>query len=147
MTKIDEKDEKILKELVRNYDVPAKKLHQLIGIPMPTIYRRIKELKKLGIIKKTKAVIDYKDIGMPISALLFMNIEESSSIDASGILGELKNLVGVREVYRTFGQWDIVSKVQAASLGELYELVDRLRRTDGIEEVSSVLLASEETIF
>lgn len=147
MIKIDDKDEKILKELVRNYETSVKKLHQLTNIPIPTVYRRIKDMKKAGIIKKTKAVIDYKDIGMPICAILFVNIEESGEVNASGIMDELKTLSGVRELHRTFGEWDIIAKIQSESLGELYELLDDLRRKEGIEEVSSMLLASEEIIF
>lgn len=147
MIKIDDKDKKILKELVKNYETSVKKLHQLTKIPIPTIYRRIKELKKARIIKKTKAVIDYRDIGMPISALLFINLDESEEINAAGVIEELKRVYNIREIYRTFGQWDVVSKVQGESLGELYELIDTLRKTEGIEEVSSMLLASEEIIF
>ena len=54
-------------------------------------------MKKAGIIKKTKAVIDYKDVGMPICALLFINIEEAGDINASGIMDDLKSILTSRE--------------------------------------------------
>jgi DNA-binding Lrp family transcriptional regulator len=147
MIKIDEKDEKIIKALAEDSDISVKKLYQLIKIPMPTIYRRIKELKKEGIIKKTKAVIDYKTIGLPICALVFINLEEAPDTDIDGTIDELKSIPSVRELYKTFGQWDIILKLQTESLDELHKALGDLRRNPSIEEVNSMLLASEEIVF
>ena len=75
---IDDKDKKIIDILLQSGREPASSISEKIGISVPTVTDRIKKMQESNIISGFKAVINYKELGYNVSALITV-ISESSS--------------------------------------------------------------------
>ncbi|MBS3132880.1 Lrp/AsnC family transcriptional regulator [Candidatus Woesearchaeota archaeon] len=139
---IDDKDMLILEELKLNSDVTTKKLAFKLGMPQTTIHNRIKRLKKLGIIKKYVAVLDYKKLGKAITAYILVDVDYDLHYL---ILKKMVPMPFVHNIVATTGPNDLMLKVVARDAGELGEIVLKklksiagVRRTETLLELESV---------
>lgn len=61
------------------------------------------------------------------------------------VIEALQEIDGVEEAYRVYGIWDVVAKIEAATVDKLKEIVTlRLRRLDGVRSAQT-LIVSEGT--
>ena len=75
--KIDKIDKKILSMLQEDGRTSASHIANQLGISIPTVTERIKKLQESGIIQGIHAVLDPKELGLDVSALITV-ISESS---------------------------------------------------------------------
>ena len=59
---IDNKDKQILSALQENSKIPFRDLAKSLGIPVATVWRRIKNLEEKGVIKRFTIEIDRKKL-------------------------------------------------------------------------------------
>ena len=71
---IDEKDKLIIDALRQNARLSTKQIAKKANIPITTVFNRIRNLEKNGIIKGYSCVIDNKKLGKGISAHILINI-------------------------------------------------------------------------
>ena len=72
----------------------------------------------------------------PIVAYVLAVVQTGKEYD---VVEELKKLDGIVDVTITYGQWDLVIKVEVGSLEELDKLVTEIRQTKGIERTTTLL--------
>jgi len=71
------------------------------------------------------------------SAFVLMNIDLGKE---SEVIGELRSLRNVKDVYLVYGAYDIVAKVEADTLEELKETINRqIRRLDKVRSTQTML--------
>ena len=68
--KIDETDEKILKNLMINARLSARQLALKLGMSTVTILSRIKKLEKEKIIQGYTTIIDHEKLGYTLTAII-----------------------------------------------------------------------------
>jgi len=74
---------------------------------------------------------------MPI-AFVLINAEIGSE---SEVLGELKEVEGVKEAYSVYGVYDIVAKVSADSMDKLKDIVTwRIRRLNKVRSTLTMIV-------
>lgn len=78
-------DKKLLCALRAEAFQTMKGLSKNTGIPIPTLYYKIKQLKEKQIIRKTTVLMDFKKLGYPLHILLYLDIQD---IDFSYFLGK-----------------------------------------------------------
>jgi DNA-binding Lrp family transcriptional regulator len=66
----------------------------------------------------------------------------NTKIDAmEKVLKALKNVEGVKEAYSVFGVYDVVVKVEAASMDKIKDLLTyRIRRLDGVKSSLTMIV-------
>jgi len=130
---LDEKDNKILKELRKNSRQTTKKISEKTKIPRVTVHERIQKMIESGIIKSFTAVPDYKQIGQPFKSYIFLSLEKVPNVSQRQVALKIARLPEVLEVDVISGEYDILIKVRDKSLDEISKLVfDKLRIIKGV---------------
>jgi len=130
---IDKKDLKILKELKKNARVTTKKIASNIKIPRVTVHDRIHKMTENGIIKYFTVVPDYKKIGLPCSAFVFVSFQSGTNISQRELAKRISTLPGIYEVHIISGEYDLFLKVRGPSLEDIGNIVvDKLRQIKGV---------------
>lgn len=129
---IDEKDRKILDELMEDARKSVVDISNDLDIPRATVQERIQKMKQNGLIKKLVAVPNYSQLGRPVTVFILVSFMPDTVSQRQ--LGEqISHLPRVEEVHLITGEWDIMIKVRAESMDELGKLVlDKLRAMKGV---------------
>ena len=135
---LDEKDEQILRELVKYGRKPVVEISDDPEIPRATVQERLKRLTESGVIRKFVAVPDYSKIGKQVTAYVFVTFRSGENVSQRSLAEGISKIPGVYEASVISGEWDIVLKVRAGSVEEVGTLVvDKLRMMKGIEKTQT----------
>lgn len=130
MKKIDDIDMKILAELIQDANLSIPKLSKKINVNASVIYSRIKRLIKRNLIKRFTIEVNEEALGLTVSAIIGINIEQRLR---DGILKELLSLNEVRFISEVTGRYDLLVEVKTRSLDDLHRLVsENIGRINGI---------------
>ena len=129
----DEKDRIILDELLKDARAPTKHIAEKIDLPRITVHTRIEKMMEEGIIKQFTTIIDYKRIGLPITAFVFISFSPSGKISQSDLAKKISEIENVSEVHLITGEWDILVKIRGESLEKIGMVVlDEIRNLPGV---------------
>lgn len=126
---IDEKDKKILKEMMFNANINMVTLAKKVGVTLPTLLNRIKRLKK------DKIILEYT-VNIPHDAFGFMSykiIVDSLPEAKKKILQYLKMDRYVVKINRWLGEGDICFTVRVPNEKEKDIIIHNLRTLCGSE--------------
>jgi Lrp/AsnC family transcriptional regulator for asnA, asnC and gidA len=126
---IDKTDQELIRLLRKDGRIPGPKLSAILGISLPTVYRRINRLLVEGIIRIT-AFIDLSKAGTECAALYCMNVPENS---IGAIKSKLLDHPNVARVSRTTGRYNLTCNVVFERISEMsrFHLIT-LPRIDGV---------------
>lgn len=142
---IDKKDETIIAELKKNARKTTKSIAKAIKIPRVTVHDRMQKMVNNGIIKSFTVIPDYKKIGIPVKAFIFVSFLHSIDISQRELAKRIAKLPGIYEVNIISGEYDLLLKVRGESLEEIGKLViDKLRELKGVGQ--TLTCACFETI-
>lgn len=145
---MDDRDEVILKALERSNKISSRAIAKEVNLPISTVHRRIKQMERDGVIMGYRALINYEKTSWPIGAYVFINLEEPSSSKSKAskkdVVEELRRLDEVKEVAEVQGMgFNLIVKVRLRNLKALSSLIEKLRSTSGIEEISTAIITEE----
>lgn len=148
---MDEKDEAIIRVLRQSAKLSSRAVARRVGLPISTVYRRIKRLEQEGVITGYRALINHKKTNKPVGAFVFINLAEvipgKGHIPKKNIIGELKKLDEVEGLSDVIppqaANFDLMIRARFTSLKELSKFMEKLRSIEGIEEASSAVIAEE----
>lgn len=142
---MDEIDKKILKELQKNCKIPIKRLAKKLNLPVSTVFTRIKNLEKKGIIKEYRAILDDKKLNKSTTAFILISFSPMNNISQEEVAKQLSLIPNVQEVHIITGEWDIIIKIKCENVEELGKIIlNKVREILGIEK--SYTLISLKTI-
>lgn len=52
---------------------------------------------------------------------------------------KMKDIEGIKEVYTTYGSWDIIAKIEAESIKDIERAVIAIRKINGVEYTETLL--------
>ena len=129
---LDEKDSKILAELMKNGRRSVVDIAADLSLPRATVQERIRRMVGTGIIRKFVAVPDYSKIGKPVTAFILVSFLPGA-VSQRELAEQVGGIPSIHEVHLIAGEWDIILKARAVSVDELSMLVvDRLRALRGV---------------
>ncbi len=134
---LDETDRRILHELATDGRLSVNALAERVSVSRATAYGRLKRLTDEGVITRFSAVVDPAKVGLPIAALILVNVEQH---DWQTARDELAALPGLEYVAFTSGVFDMVLLVRVPDVVALRDVV--LVRLHGSPHVRST-----QTIF
>lgn len=142
--KMDEKDSELLAELMKDGKAKIKALSRKLGLPMSTVHHRILRMEKDGIIKRYAAIPDYRKVGLPIAAYIFINVDYSKIESQEDVAGEIRKLPNVLDVSIVSGEIDIIAKIRAKDVDDMGEAVlKKLRTIKGIAKTVTAVVMKE----
>ena len=130
---IDEKDRELIEVLKGNCRLKTKDIAKKLKMPRTTVYHRMKELERKGIIRKYTVIPDYAKTGSPLTAFILVSFLPTMDAKQREVAEKISSLKGVYEVHLISGEWDMILKVRSSSMETIGELViDHLREIKGV---------------
>ena len=137
---IDDKDKQIIDLLVSSGREPATSISEKVGLSVPSVTERIKKLQESKVIPGFKAVVNYKNLGFDVSALITI-ISESSS-DYHGFRNETNNNTEIIKCFSTTGNGSHVLFVRTKNTNSLEKLLSKIQQWPGVKRTETQLILS-----
>lgn len=134
---MDAIDIKIIKELSQNADITATELSKRLHFSVPAVNKRIRAMKKSGVIKNFTVITDNKIIGKPIIA--FVLIVLKSIEHAEPFFLHVESDPDILECYAVTGEYDCLLKICARSVEDLDRKLAILKTRNGVMKSHTML--------
>jgi len=150
---MSKKDDALLEVLRANARKSTKEIAQELGIPISTVYDRIKKLEEQGVIEGYRAVLNPKKLGKGMGAIVSITVSYYSrtgeKVSQRKLAEKLAAISCVEEVHIVAGGNDIIMKVRVANVDELNRFViDDLRNIDGVDKTqTAIILDSVKDVY
>ncbi len=131
----DEVDEKIIEYLKENSRESFVDIGKKLKLSESAVRRRVKNLLGSGVIKKFTLELGEENA---TSAIVLVSVD--SATDTSKVSAKLTKLEGVKTVYEITGQYDITVIISAATIAEINNSIDALRKIPGVVDTNTVII-------
>ena len=128
--KMDETDEKILKNLMMDARLSARQLALKLGMSTVTILSRIKKLEKEKIIHGYTTIIDHEKLGYTLTAIIEIIAKNDKIEDIEDVISKFENVCGV---YDITGSTDVMIIAKFKERSELSKFVKGLASIPYVE--------------
>lgn len=135
---LDPIDRKILALLQRNARMSVTAIAENVGLSASPCLRRIKILEEAGIISRYVAVLNQRDVGLPVSVFVSIKLESQNEQALDRFGKAIERWPEVLECYLMTGPRDYLLRVVVADLAA-YEafLKAKLTKLNGIASIES----------
>jgi Lrp/AsnC family transcriptional regulator for asnA, asnC and gidA len=135
---LDDTDRDILRALQKNARTPFSEIARQIDMSSATVHDRVKRMEEEGVITGYHATVDPKEVGLGISAIVGMRVEQGQEQET---LEALRDIEGVQEVNLTTGEWDVIMRVYARDTEQLRELMfDNVAQMEGFARSQTMIV-------
>ncbi len=131
----DKIDEKIIEYLKENSRESFVDIGKKLKLSESAVRRRVKNLLGSGLIKKFTIELGEENA---TSAIVLVSVD--SATDTSKVSSKLTKLEGVKTVYEITGQYDITVIISAATIAEINNSIDALRKITGVVDTNTVII-------
>jgi DNA-binding Lrp family transcriptional regulator len=139
MATIDRLDVELLSRLTENARVGVAELATALGVSRTTVQHRLRRLEEERILVGFQPIIDLTVIGLPVQALVSLEIDQRVM---PAIIDGLRGLPEVLEVRIQAGREDLLVHVAIASLEELQRLTASIVELTGVRKTTSTFTVS-----
>ena len=138
---VDEFDKRILNIIKDDSAMPLKDIGNAIGLFSPSaVSKRIKDMKKSGIIKKEVAILDYERLGFDFMTIILIKTKYSKNY-ASSIGDKLKQLPNVIAIYFVLGDIDFIVFNINKNRSDFLKVMEALTEMEEIDRSDSRVVA------
>ena len=116
MTKMDQINEKILRELARDGRMSNIDLADKVGLSPSACLRRVQELKRSGVIKGYRAVIDPNALNVGFTAYIGVGLSDHSKAAQEAFERSVASAPEVRECHNITGSIEYLLRIEVADL-------------------------------
>jgi Lrp/AsnC family leucine-responsive transcriptional regulator len=134
--KLSETDRRILRLLQREGRITASELARRTEMAESSCLRRMRLLEEGGVITGYRAVVDQKEVGLPITAIVMVATNQRTETDREMFLDAIAKEPQIVTCAAISGSHDFMLEVKVADIEELSELT--LRRILGLPSVNSL---------
>jgi Lrp/AsnC family leucine-responsive transcriptional regulator len=141
--KLDEIDQRLLRELRRNGRTSQERLSQVLSLSRPAVRDRMRRLEALGIISGYTIVVDWEALGYPILAFIWVRTANGNCETHAGNVMRLSNEnATIEECHRITGEWCLLIKARARASRALSALLDGIREFSSVSATATTLALS-----
>lgn len=132
---LDQTDRTILNLLIKDARTQYSKIAKECLMTSAGVYKRIRNLKKAGIITGSEIKIDSKNIGYPTLAFIGLQINLETTTTHIDVFSRIKEIPEVVECYDITGKYSLFIKVYANSNEHLRKII--VGKIQSIKEVTA----------
>lgn len=121
---IDAFDRKILEIVQTDNLVPHRKISAAIGLSIPAVARRLRRLRKEGVIAMDTSVLRQEVVGTPITIIVHVSVENEATEALDEIRMRFSACPQVQQCYYVTGDVDFVLIIAVRDMQE-YEALTR----------------------
>jgi len=148
MVTLDSGDIKVLTIIQQNCRLTAREISDQTGLPVTTVFAKIKRIERLGLVEGYHAVLNARELGAGTTAFILASFaykSEEKTVSQRKVAREIANFPEVQEVHIITGEWDILIKVKTKDVDSVGKyVVDKLRLVKGIEKTLTCLVFGSE---
>ncbi|MFH0862567.1 MAG: Lrp/AsnC family transcriptional regulator [Candidatus Altiarchaeota archaeon] len=137
MTKIDDVDLRLLKELQKDGRKSFREIAEKLDVAEGTVYNRVNKLKEEGVIKNFIVDIDYSKLGYDLTTVIGVRVR-------GGHLPEIEEKIAkekcVTAVYDITGEYDAIVVAKFPGRDELNKLVKKINSIDNVERTYTMVV-------
>ena len=147
---VDDKDRLILQQLQDDMTKSYKAIAGELGIPVTTVYNRVKKLEENGVILGYKPILDPVKLGLPTTSFLLITMRfkdpNNTPLNINSIAEKIAEYPHVQEVHIVAGDWDILVKMKTSNVQEIGDFINqKLRYVEGVEKcLSSISFSTQK---
>jgi len=127
---LDDFDLRLLELLQADARRPIAALAEAVGLSAPACYRRIRQLRKSGVIEREVAVVRPRTLGWPLSMIVLVTLEREGARTVDEMMRMLDGVPEVVEAWNVTGDHDFAVRIVARDMEGYDELVRRLFAAD-----------------
>ena len=137
-------DYAILREIQRDSSRSLQVLSERLGLSQSTLWRKLQDLRKSGIVKGEVALIDPAKVGLRVCVITNITLTSHSEEATNAFRRLVDNHPEIVECYAISGNYDYMLKVRVSDV-EAYEafLVQNLLRNPYVASVASAFTLRE----
>jgi DNA-binding Lrp family transcriptional regulator len=140
VTKFDEIDIHILRELQDDGRMTNVDLAQRVGLTAPPCLRRVRALEDSGVIRSYHAELDASQLGFGITVFAMVSLRSQAESDLEAFETHVAALPEVRECYMLNGEIDFILKIVARDLQSFQRfLTSKLTSAPNVTSVKTSL--------
>lgn len=144
MTTIDQLDVEIVKFLTHDARIGVADMSADLGVSRNTVQLRMRRLVDAGIVEGFRPIINFEALGMPVQALVSVELDQRRLDEIVVGLGDLPEVL---EVKVQAGKEDILAHVAIASLEALQSLTASIVAIDGVRKTTSTFSVATPVPF
>ena len=145
MIELDNIDRNILRSLSQDAGQSAGALAKRFGLSQPAMWRRIKRLADLGIIKGHRLVLDREKLGLGVTVFLGIKLATKGRVSLEDFERAVTAIPEVQSVEHVLGMYDYRLRVVARDISDFERVLRRRVMTlPGAGDVEANVLLSEE---
>lgn len=142
---VDRTDFAILRLLAKNAHASNKELAAAVGLAPSSCHERLKNLRQQKVLLGSHAEIDLRALGLPIEALLFIQLAKISASQVDDYLQKAAAIPEVRSVFLISGHFDMVAHVAVRTMEHLKQLISERFHQDFVMRVETSVVFSRST--
>ncbi|MBS7630575.1 Lrp/AsnC family transcriptional regulator [Candidatus Bathyarchaeota archaeon] len=140
-SELDEIDREILSILKRNARTSLSDISIEVGLSSPSISDRIMKLEKMGLIRGYTLVMDYRKLGLGITAFVGVTLEHPQCCRGD-VVKELVKIPQITEGHFTDGEEDMLVKVVTEDTASLMEILAKITSINGVNRTKTTIVLS-----
>ncbi len=144
VVELDETDIKILNLLIKDSRTKLTDVAEECGTTSVSVINRIKKLKMLNVITGSTLFLSTERVGLPVFAVIGVNIDAGREPEVLKALEEQASLV---EPIQSHGEYDMVTIVFAKNISELDKIAFSLKEQHGALKVTINVISSLHLLF
>jgi len=122
---MDDLDRRIIQTLSRDARQPLSRVAEELDVAQTTLHQRVKRLEEQGIISGSRLTIDWEAAGLPVVALISIEMTERGSLQQAA--DRLTEIPYVMSCFAITGEFDLMLVIRARSSQHLGEILEDLR--------------------
>jgi len=134
---LDERDRRILEELMRNARVSYTELAKKLGVSDVAVIKRVRRLEQMGVIKRYTIVVDPRALGYRVVSYTGIDVDPEHLIE---VAEELKKKPYLRELSITSGDHDLMAVIWARDSDELRRIHEEISRLPGVRRICPAII-------
>jgi Lrp/AsnC family leucine-responsive transcriptional regulator len=134
---MDHIDRKIIRSLLDDARRPLTQVADEIGVATSTVHQRVRRLEETGVIRGSRAVVDWTALGFPVLAIISARV---GSGPLSAAAEKFRAIDGVQTCWAITGEFDLMIVVRARSAAHLGDIIEQLRSAAPIHTRTTIVL-------
>lgn len=139
---LDELDSALIDMLSSEPRISVLEISRRLRVARGTVQARLDRMQRGGVITDFGPSIDPMALGYTVIAFINASIRQGQR--DSGLLGHLRDIPEVIEVYTVTGDVDLLIRVVARSNDDLQRVIDLVVTAPGIERTSTVIVLASQ---
>jgi Lrp/AsnC family leucine-responsive transcriptional regulator len=137
---VEDLDRRIVSLLRSDGRMSYTDLGKAMGLSTSAVHQRVRRLEERGVLKGYAAVVDYAELGLPLTA--FISITPLDPAAPDDIPDRLRDISEIEACHSVAGEENYILKARVRTPGDLEVLLARIRAAANVATRTTVVLST-----